>query len=88
MRMWLIPFGLRSQLENFRESLWPKISPASISAGSLSLADWATVHLHNPISAKGKPPEGGLKIGAGDEARTHDIHLGKVVLYQLSYARV
>ena len=25
--------------------------------------------------------------GAGDEIRTHDSHLGKVVLYQLSYAR-
>ena len=24
---------------------------------------------------------------AGDEARTHDIHLGKVTLYQLSYTR-
>jgi hypothetical protein len=26
--------------------------------------------------------------GAGEEARTLDVHLGKVVLYQLSYARV
>ena len=25
--------------------------------------------------------------GAGEEARTLDVHLGKVVLYQLSYAR-
>ena len=28
------------------------------------------------------------KIGAADEARTRDIHLGKVVLYQLSYSRL
>jgi hypothetical protein len=28
------------------------------------------------------------KAGAGDEARTRDVHLGKVVLYQLSYTRV
>lgn len=27
-------------------------------------------------------------FGAGDETRTHDIHLGKVTLYQLSYARI
>lgn len=27
-------------------------------------------------------------IGAADETRTHDIYLGKVVLYQLSYGRV
>ena len=25
--------------------------------------------------------------GAGEEVRTPDVHLGKVVLYQLSYAR-
>ena len=26
--------------------------------------------------------------GAGEETRTLDVHLGKVVLYQLSYSRV
>ena len=26
--------------------------------------------------------------GAGEETRTLDVHLGKVVLYPLSYARV
>jgi hypothetical protein len=26
--------------------------------------------------------------GAGDEARTRDLNLGKVALYQLSYSRV
>ena len=29
----------------------------------------------------------GLKFGAGDEARTRYLHLGKVALYQMSYAR-
>ena len=29
----------------------------------------------------------GYKQLAGDEARTRDVHLGKVVLYQLSYTR-
>ena len=28
------------------------------------------------------------EIGAGNETRTRDFHLGKVVLYQLSYSRV
>ena len=28
------------------------------------------------------------KTGAGDRARTRDINLGKVALYQLSYTRV
>ncbi len=30
----------------------------------------------------------GEKNGAGEGIRTLDIHLGKVTLYQLSYARV
>ena len=30
----------------------------------------------------------GFVLGAGDEIRTRDIYLGKVVLYQLSYSRV
>ena len=29
----------------------------------------------------------GLRIGAGNEARTRDLNLGKVALYQLSYSR-
>ncbi|CAE1141736.1 protein of unknown function [Serratia sp. Tan611] len=29
----------------------------------------------------------GEKIGAGNEARTRDLNLGKVALYQLSYSR-
>jgi hypothetical protein len=30
---------------------------------------------------------GFYKTGAGEETRTLDVHLGKVVLYQLSYTR-
>ena len=29
----------------------------------------------------------GFRIGAGNETRTRDPNLGKVVLYQLSYSR-
>ena len=29
-----------------------------------------------------------LQNGAGEETRTLDVYLGKVVLYQLSYARL
>jgi hypothetical protein len=29
-----------------------------------------------------------LNIGAGKESRTLDLNLGKVALYQLSYARI
>ena len=31
--------------------------------------------------------EGSLLFGAGDEARTRYLHLGKVALYQMSYTR-
>ena len=31
---------------------------------------------------------GALVTGADDEARTRDLNLGKVALYQLSYVRV
>ena len=33
-------------------------------------------------------PRGVLEIGASEEIRTLDIYIGKVMLYQLSYARV
>ena len=29
-----------------------------------------------------------MNSGAGNEARTRDINLGKVALYQLSYSRI
>ena len=31
---------------------------------------------------------GSVLVGAGEEVRTLDIYLGKVMLYQLSYARI
>ena len=36
---------------------------------------------------KKKAPPFGDAFGAGDEARTRYLHLGKVALYQMSYAR-
>src|SRR4051794_27451259 len=37
---------------------------------------------------KGKPGGFPFLTGAGDEARTRDLNLGKVALYQLSYSRI
>jgi hypothetical protein len=37
---------------------------------------------------EGKPGFPFSEIGAGNEARTRDLNLGKVALYQLSYSRV
>ena len=44
---------------------------------------------HRPRESKAERSlyEESHKAGAGDEARTRDVHLGKVVLYQLSYTR-
>ncbi len=42
-----------------------------------------------PIARNRKDPEWNCKTyRADDEIRTRDIHLGKVVLYQLSYVRI
>ena len=61
----------------------------------------AGTHFHGDASGEKKFRKGRLsgssnsseaftkrENGAGDEIRTHDSHLGKVVLYQLSYARI
>jgi hypothetical protein len=39
------------------------------------------------ITKKPLETSGFREIGAGEATRTPDVHLGKVVLYQLSYAR-
>ena len=36
---------------------------------------------------RGEPADSPRFAGAGNETRTRDVYLGKVVLYQLSYAR-
>ncbi len=42
----------------------------------------------SPADVKHAPERGGLGTGAGNETRTRDPDLGKVVLYQLSYSRI
>ena len=42
----------------------------------------------NPVNRRRKKqPYGCFLYGAGDEARTRYLHLGKVALYRMSYAR-
>jgi hypothetical protein len=48
-------------------------------------------HNHSAIQPNVKNPrrtEGFCQFGAGNETRTRDPNLGKVVLYQLSYSRL
>ncbi len=59
--------------------------PASGSLSRLGLPAFAKVtarSLQPPLCTSLQ-----AKAGAGDEARTRDVHLGKEVLYQLSYTR-
>ena len=46
------------------------------------------MHYFCRIGAQKNHPEGWLRCGAADEARTRYLHLGKVALYQMSYIRV
>ena len=39
------------------------------------------------LLGRDKRPHNCLKVGAGDEARTRDPQLGRLMLYQLSYSR-
>ena len=57
------------------------MSPQAVGISGLSLAD---MPCNNPVAAATT----GSCIGAGDEARTRYLHLGKVALYQMSYARI
>ena len=46
------------------------------------------MHYFCRIEAQKNHPEGWLRCGAADEARTRYLHLGKVALYQMSYGRM
>ncbi len=46
------------------------------------------MHYFCRIWAQKNHPEGWLRCGAADEARTRYLHLGKVALYQMSYGRL
>ena len=46
------------------------------------------MHYFFRIGAQKNHPEGWLRCGAADEARTRYLHLGKVALYQMSYGRM
>tara|TARA_R110001583_G_scaffold787_2_gene7376 strand:- start:7384 stop:7596 length:213 start_codon:yes stop_codon:yes gene_type:complete len=48
---------------------------------------WRTLSAKSTDEKKAKQTLRFLKFGAGKEARTPDLNLGKVALYQLSYSR-
>ena len=46
------------------------------------------IFISNGLHKQKNHPEGWLRCGAADEARTRYLHLGKVALYQMSYGRL
>ena len=61
----------------------PKTAPG----GFLSLCD-ASFSNPGPFEKNGDPQQGSPFFGAGNEIRTRYLHLGKVALCQMSYARI
>ena len=64
--------------------LWLHCRPAGNARQSTGLSD-SIVRASSP--AKKAQPFGWTFYGAGDEARTRYLHLGKVALYRMSYTR-
>src|SRR5436309_3459718 len=74
-------------MKHMHTKLRDEIDPWGDSRPSCYAADWHVFLGTFLYAVQGlcKPAQG--KTRAGDEARTRDVHLGKVVLYQLSYTR-
>ena len=65
--------------------LWLHCRPAGNARQSTGLSD-SIIRASSP--AKKAQPFGWTFYGAGDEARTRYLHLGKVALYRMSYTRI
>ena len=78
-----------------RTQMWKAITPLNLSGslfsdhlrGRSGCVDVDTAGAVRRKKTPGVATGGPSENGAGEEARTLDVHLGKVVLYQLSYAR-
>ncbi len=66
---------------NPHDHYWPQDFKSCVSTNSTTRANQGTLLKKNPLSF-------GEGFRAGNETRTRDPDLGKVVLYQLSYSRL
>ncbi len=73
-----------------RRCFLKKGNEATGSAGINSPSDYSEVEVASSVlpMKKAVPCFRYCFLGAGDEARTRYLHLGKVALYQMSYARI
>ena len=62
----------------------PGFEPGSEGFADLCLTTWPRHQLYKIIGAEAPK----CHFGAGDEARTRYLHLGKVALYRMSYTRI
>ena len=67
----------------FRLEVTPGFEPGNEGFADLCLTTWLCHHMDNRSKILLL-----LSFGAGDGARTRYLHLGKVALYQMSYARI
>ena len=70
-----------SQWMSFLLEVTPGFEPGNESFADSCLTTWL-------CHRREKPHAGVVFHGAGNEARTRYLHLGKVALYQMSYARI
>ena len=71
------------RLQGFRLEVTPGFEPGNEGFADLCLTTWLCHHMDNRSKELLL-----LSFGAGDGARTRYLHLGKVALYQMSYARI
>ncbi len=76
--------GIEPAYTDLQSAAWPLCHPAMPCA---VYPDWRAGSLSGTSSKRGSPSDFPLNVGAGNEARTRDLNLGKVALYQLSYSR-
>ena len=75
----MIPFQGHSFIESGTALIRPALAQDAGAALPMPVRAWETRKKEQILSY--------LLYGAGDEARTRYLHLGKVALYQMSYAR-
>ena len=71
-------------LQGSRLEVTPGFEPGNEGFADPCLTTWLCHHIDN----RSKISAPVIICGAGDGARTRYLHLGKVALYQMSYARI
>ncbi len=80
-------YGKRQLIElPFHLEVTPGFEPGNEGFADLCLTAWPRHHIYLKHKERFCVPY--VPFGAGDEARTRYLHLGKVALYRMSYTRI